>query len=43
MILVIITNRAVPISLLPIILIPRIADYWRSRYRLCGRLWADIL
>jgi len=28
---------------LPIIPIPRITDYWRSRYRLCGRLWADIL
>jgi len=39
-------TRAVPISLFPSIPIPLVADYWSSRYRLCGRLqgrwWADI-
>jgi len=24
---------------LPIIPIPRVADNWNNRYRLCGRLW----
>jgi len=27
---------------LPIILMPRIANYWNSRYRLCGQLWYRI-